>query len=296
MVLLSLGLFHLLRPNINPTEVLIVSKLTKPLKYPGGKHYLAKEIINLFPSRDKYNTYVEPYCGGANVLLEHDPTDKSEIINDLNLSLTHFWRVLQNPDLFWDFKRILEVTPFSEIEFQNAIQNLSLFEENNTVRNAVDFFIACRQSRAANFKGFATLTKTRLRRGMNEQVSAWLAAIAGLPEICDRLRRVLILNRSALEVIQEFDNSHTVLYLDPPYLHETRTCDKLYYYEMSKQDHIELLDVVTKSKSFILLSGYPNELYTSKLKDWIRRDISIPNHLAGGEDKRLMCESIWRNF
>ena len=61
------------------------------------------------------------------------------------------------------------------------------------------FFVRCRQSLAGRMKSFATLSRTRTRRGMNEQASAWLTAIEGLPAVrYARLSRVAILNHSPL--------------------------------------------------------------------------------------------------
>jgi DNA adenine methylase len=48
--------------------------LTQPLKWWGGKHYLARKIIDLMP---RHLHYVEPYAGGLAVLLEKDPLDQS---------------------------------------------------------------------------------------------------------------------------------------------------------------------------------------------------------------------------
>ena len=45
-----------------------------PLKYHGGKRYLAKRIIALMP---EHITYVEPFFGGGSVLLHKDPFRKA---------------------------------------------------------------------------------------------------------------------------------------------------------------------------------------------------------------------------
>ena len=79
--------------------------MIQPLKWWGGKHYLAKKIIDLMP---RHLHYVEPYAGGLAVLLEKDPFDRSlywgekgyeqgvsEVVNDIHRELTNFWRVLQ---------------------------------------------------------------------------------------------------------------------------------------------------------------------------------------------------------
>ena len=51
-----------------------------PLKYFGGKWLLAPWIIEHFPS---HKTYVEPYGGGASVLLRK-PRAATEVYGDLD--------------------------------------------------------------------------------------------------------------------------------------------------------------------------------------------------------------------
>jgi DNA adenine methylase len=38
--------------------------MNQPLKWHGGKHYLAQQIVALMPP---HTHYVEPYCGGEGV-------------------------------------------------------------------------------------------------------------------------------------------------------------------------------------------------------------------------------------
>lgn len=52
-----------------------------------------------------------------------------------------------------------------------------------------------------------------------------------------RLRRVVILNQPALEVIRQQDGPATLYYLDPPYLHEMRAATSTYKHEMTEADH-----------------------------------------------------------
>jgi DNA adenine methylase len=279
--------------------------LGPPLKWWGGKHYLAKKIIDLMPP---HLQYVEPYAGGLAVLLEKDPFDESkfwgrkgyergvsEVVNDINRELINFWRVLQREGQFAAFQRIVEAVPFSEDEWRDAEARQSPIAVPD-VDAAVAFFVRCRQSRAGAFKDFATLTRNRTRRMMNEQVSAWLNCIDGLPAVSARLRQVVILNRDALDVIQSQDGPATLFYLDPPYLPQTRVSTDAYRHEMEEADHRNLLAVIRNCEGMVLLSGYPSALYDEELSGWTRHDILIDNKAAGGATKRKMTESIWTNF
>ena len=270
-----------------------MTKLTPPLKWHGGKHYLAKQIVELMPP---HTHYVEPYFGGGAVLLEKDPTGVSEVVNDINGELTNFWDVLRSPVAFPLLKRQCEAAPFSEILFRREVAEE--FYRGDAVDRAWYFFSRCRQSRAGAMKEFATLSRTRTRRGMNEQASAWLTAIEGLPQIHARLQRVVILNRDAYAVIQQQDGPDTLFYCDPPYLHETRATPDVYEYEITEQDHYRLLELLGSIKGKFILSGYPSDLYNSRAKmfGWNRKDIQIDNKVAGGKTKRRMTECLWMNF
>ncbi len=72
-----------------------MTKLTQPLKWHGGKHYLAKRIIELMP---EHVHYVEPYFGGGAVLLQKDPEGVSEVVNDIDGELMSFWDCLRAPE------------------------------------------------------------------------------------------------------------------------------------------------------------------------------------------------------
>ena len=133
---------------------------------------------------------------------------------------------------------------------------------------------------------------------MNEQSSAWLNAVEGLSQVHDRLKRVVILCRDALDVIKQQDGEKTLFYLDPPYLHSTRASTDNYKYEMSKSDHRQLLEVICSCKGSIMLSAYKNLMYQKMLRKpfWKRHDFEIDNKVAGGSTKRMMTESVWVNF
>jgi DNA adenine methylase len=282
--------------------------ITLPLKWHGGKHDLAKWIIGLMPPRCKnpnnpakdpadtgWLHYVEPYFGGGSVLLANDPEGISEVANDRYTRLTTFWKVLQGLDSFAEFEMQVQCVPFSSDEYSTAIKWSKWPTE---VEDAVAFFITCRQSLAGRMDSFASITRNRTRRGMNEQVSAWLNCIKGLPAVHARLKRVLILNKPALSVIRKEDGPRTLFYLDPPYLHETRATTGEYAHEISVLDHICLLESLTTIEGRFLLSGYRSKLYEEHAvkNGWTCHEMKINNHAAGGKKKRIMTECVWTNF
>lgn len=267
---------------------------SSPIKYHGGKSYQADMIVRLMPT---HRNYVEPYCGGASVLFAKDPANTSEIINDLNGNLMSFWAALRNDHTFKDFAYRVAMTEFGEDVFRTCME--VLHADTDLVSKAVAFFVVNRQSLSGRGAGFTSITVNRVRRGMNEQVSAWLSAVEGLPEVHDRLSRVMVLNRDALEVIRVTDTPDTLFYLDPPYPKETRASKETYgEFEMSSVDHIQLIDALTKVKGMFILSSYHNELYdkAAKKNGWKTHESEHPIHSAGGKKKRKAIECLYTNF
>jgi DNA adenine methylase len=271
-----------------------------PIKWHGGKNAfngkLAKWIISLMPP---HKHYVEPYAGGLAVLLHKDPEGVSEVVNDLHRGLTTFWRVLQDRKAFEYMVQRLQLTPFSQEVFEHAKARLESGSRGQFEPDiAADFFIVCRQSRQGLMKDFATLSKTRTRRKMNEQVSSWLSAIDGLPDVHERLVPVVILNKEALEVIESEDSEETLFYVDCPYLPETRNTKSDYEFEMTRVQHSDLLHVLGRVKGKFILSGYRSELYDKAEKEhgWRSEEFQIVNNASSKSKKDKKTEVVWMNY
>lgn len=267
---------------------------SKPLKWHGGKHYLASRIVAMMPP---HVHYVEPFFGGGAVLFAKPPElveNHSEVVNDLNSELANFWRVLRDVAAFDIFRRAIEATPFSSETWEQAAQS----SDWSIVERAVNFFIRYRQSRQGLGGDFATMSRTRTRRGMNEQVASWLSAIEGLPAAHSRLKRVVIFNEDAIEVIRREDGPDTFFYCDPPYVRETRSALEAYECEMSDERHFKLLDALTGIEGKFLLSGYRCGMYDDHALSvgWDRVDIQIDNKASGSKVKQLKTECLWANY
>src|SRR6476660_8303093 len=94
-----------------------LTRTPPPLKWHGGKHYLAPRIVALMPP---HLHYVEPFAGGLSVLLAKDPEGVSEVVNDIDKHVANFWQVISATHTFEAFKRIVEATPFSEADWRTA--------------------------------------------------------------------------------------------------------------------------------------------------------------------------------
>lgn len=261
------------------------------LKYHGGKSYLASRIVALMPD---HIHYVEPYFGGGSVLFKKNPVNTSEVVNDIDLRLTNFWRVLQNPVSFGEFKRRMDAMPFSQREWVDAVSAVP--SQYLDVDAAVNFFVRCRQSLSGRSASFAAISRSRLRRGMNEQCSAWMSTVEGLPLVHARLQRVFIYSDDAVAVIRRNDGCRTLFYLDPPYPDDAVATHNVYAHSMGVAQHVELLKAIQGLKGKVILSSYPNQLYDSALQGWQVKDFNLPNNASGEKLKRRMVERLYLNY
>lgn len=298
-----------------------MGKITRPLKYHGGQHYSASTIVGLFPPRCKnpnapgkddpgYLHYVEPYFGGGAVLFENDPEGISEVINDIDFLLMNFWTCLIGQG-FEAFAQMCQVTPLDKTLFLSACDFIAKLRQagkqfliqadvRQKLQAAHAFFVVARQCMAGRTRkpNFTPLVRTRTRRGMNDNVSSWLSAVDGLPEVRNRLIRVVHFCDDAEKVIVAEDGQRTLFYLDPPFLAETRTAQNVYEYEMDREAHVRLLALLKGIKGRFVLSGYRSALYDecAKANGWRRVDWELPNSSASGDEKRIMLASAWMNY
>jgi len=266
--------------------------MVQPIKWHGGKSYLSAWIIGNFPDRNSYTHYNEAFAGGLSVLFAHDPDGKSEAVNDLNSGLSDFWFILSTtPEAMI---RELWATPLSQEVWESATE---MRADDDRMKRATAFFVRYRQSRQGLGKDFATPT-TRVRRGMNENVSAWLTAVESLPEAHERLRRVEVRNMDGIKFIEKYDHESALFYLDPPYVHETRVTTKDYECEMSVADHLRLLEVCVKLKGKFLLSGYDSEMYrrVADQNGFRKVEKEIDNKASSKDVKEKKTECLWMNY
>ncbi|MBI2437487.1 MAG: DNA adenine methylase [Lentisphaerae bacterium] len=272
-----------------PVATLRTAKLI-PFGWYGGKFSHLDWLLPLLPS---CHHYCEPYGGSAAVLLNRTPSPV-ETYNDLDGEVVNFFRVLR--DYKNEIIEAIGLTPFSREEFALACKldpNLSALER------ARRFYVRARQVRTglaqtASLGRWANCKNTS-RAGMSGVISRWLGAVEDLPAIAERLLRVQIENRPAVDVIRLYDSSQTLFYCDPPYVHETRGDSSAYGYEMTNDQHEELAQVLNHAQGKVALSNYQcslmDKLYPAP--KW-RKTHSGPrtNHATKG--KRV--EVLWTNY
>ncbi len=130
---------------------------------------------------------------------------------------------------------------------------------------------------------------------MSGVISRWLGGVGDLEFIAERLLRVQIENRPALDVIRLYDSEGTLFYCDPPYVHNTRGDNKAYKHEMTNAQHEELADALNGIKGRAAVSNYQcdlmDRLYPSP--KWTKH-YAPEKTIHSTKDKRQ--EVLWVNY
>jgi len=255
----------------------------------GGKFSHLNWLLPLLPYT---HHYCEPFGGSAAVLLNREPSP-IETYNDIDGEVVNFFRVLR--DQTDELIKAIALTPFSREEFAIAVSKQA--NGLSELERARHFFVRARQVRTglaqtASIGRWANCKQTS-RAGMAGAVSRWLGSIEGLPEIAERLLRVQIENRPAIEVIRLYDSGDTLFYCDPPYPHEIRGDKKSYKYEMMEKDHIELAIALRNVKGKAAISGYRCDLMDELYNGW--RCVEAPEKNCHSV-KKPRREALWMNY
>ena len=128
---------------------------------------------------------------------------------------------------------------------------------------------------------------------MSGVVSRWLGGVDALRDIAERLLRVQIENRPALDIIRLYDDKNTLFYCDPPYMHETRGDSKAYSFEMTNEQHWELAETLRQCKGMAAVSGYRCDSMDTWYKGFRRFD--APAKMIHST-KHLRQECLWMNY
>lgn len=266
-----------------------------PLKTHGGKRYLAKHIIAQFPSNYEQMWYCEPFCGGASVFFQKEPSPYEELADTDWWTWNFFTQVRDNVE--YVVQELLH-WPYTQFHFHQAksIKNNQLSQLAITGRDcAVYEFVIRRMSRGGMGKTYAH--SNRLRGGIMGDENAYINARDSLHEVSKRLQGVnIILGSAQQRLMQCHKNDNMLFYLDPPYVKSTRTAKKVYSQEMSDKEHRDVADICKQVKGKILISGYNSPLYDELYGSWNKIELKVKNQSGQGKTKQDRTEVLWKNY
>lgn len=265
--------------------------------YPGGKTKQKANLNRIFGLVAPLCSYfVDGFAGAGSVSLNqlHFKPEKV-IINELDVPTYSMWSAFHSVNEFNLLKNMLLPTTYCEGNFTSA---LSVFNNIKNITYTDDVLawatiLAHRFSRNSQCKDFSW--SNRIRGGRPECVNAWENYKLKLDVMHEKVKQFTIHQLDIIELLQKYNDEVYLIYLDPPYMPETR-CKKLYRTEMTVKQHSEMLDTLNGHKAKIVISGRPSNLYSIKLSNWNCESEMILNQMSQTKTKPKKVECIWRNF
>ena len=209
-----------------------------PLRYPGGKTFLASEFARILDAIGMNKPiYVEPYAGGAGAALTLLFADKVEriVINDYDKAIYSFWKAVTEDTS--SFVRKIYATPVTTAEWE---KQKDIYHDDSADR----------------FKrGFATffLNRTNVSGVMNawpiggiEQEGTYKIdarfnkknLVAKVRKIGRYKDRIEVRKDDGIKLSEKYlDKPNTFIYLDPPYF-QKGAC--LYMNHYKEDNHAKL--------------------------------------------------------
>lgn len=247
-------------------------RLRSPIRCFGGKGNMVAKILPLLPDHD---TYVEPFGGGASILMAKPPA-KIEVYNDLDPLLISFWRVMADPDMFHNFWLRAAMTPCARSEFYQA--------RDSAPQSMEDQAYALWIMQRLGFSGTArswSFAMANENRGMSGRVSQTLSAVDLLPAVHERVRHVTITQDDGIDIIMRYDGPGALIYCDPPYVQDSRSGGG-YRHEMNDEQHDRLVDTILRARGKIVVSGYDHPIYQRLDRaGWIRAEVPTACYATG---------------
>lgn len=209
---------------------------------------------------------------------------KIETINDLDNNVVNYFKVLR--DKRDELISALRMTPYAREEYDRAFD---VSEQDSDVEKARKFAVKC-------WMGFgcSNLYKNGFRSSQQSKSPYTTKEWAEIPDrliaATERIKMAQIEKLPAIELIRRYDTADVFIYADPPYIRSIRK-DYIYHYEMSDDEHIELLETLIKHPGKVMISGYESKLYNSMLSGW--RKVQKKTQAEGGIKR---TETLWMNY
>lgn len=251
----------------------------KPLiSYYGGKQRIASKIVPHLQAI-AHTVRCVPFAGGLGVFYAWPRPHISnghhyrEVINDIDRQLITLYRWARNNPA--EFDRMIQFTPYSQSEHQEAIRILKSDQPQCDRDIAWAYYVNIQQSFANNLnKGWG-----RCVYSQNLSVT-WNNHRQRIPVCLERLQDVHIACDDAIAVIKQWDSPQTLFYLDPPY----PSTDQGHYDGYTIADWQQLCDTIDAIEGSYVLSNYAQEVEPTSAQ----QRIEITAHSSASGQGKVM--------
>ncbi len=259
------------------------------LRWVGGKWRIMPRLIPLIPD---HRIWVSVFGGGASDIARKPPS-RVEVYNDLNTDLYNVFTVLREDALRRKLCYRLLYSPPSRLHFNECV-SLIHSTEGKPIDRAYAFLYASAYCYGSKDPSVCTPGSFCVR---NVRISRrWQAVVEHIEAIGRRFFAVTLENLPWQEVLDRYDATDVLFYLDPPYVLSTRLSPNIYLHDMDNGDHVDLATRLLNVRAKVMLSGYHNPIYDTLLADWRTAEIQTYCSISPAKQKPLRTEVVWMNF
>jgi len=265
-----------------------------PLRYPGGKAFLASELERIIGAIDLNKpVYVEPYAGGAGAALFLLFNNRVEriVINDLDKAIYAFWKsATEKSDDF--VKKILK-TPITIKEWERQKEIYSSPKANMFDRGFATFFLNRTNRSGVMSAGPIGGKKQNGTYKMDARYNK-KELIKRIKKVGEYKNQIEVLNEDGISLVKRYiDKKNTFIYLDPPYFKKGAL---LYLNHYQDADHEELADLLNKKKKSYWVLTYDEvvkirNLYTARTRKRISLNYRVHDSSKVRHARELMIFS-----
>lgn len=269
-------------------------QVVKPfLRWAGGKFLFIKTIINFFPSKNKINTYFEPFLGSASAFLSFQPNKAK--LSDLNKELIFtFSSIKNNPKLV--YKYLLEFVRNDSKTYYYKVRS-DYNKQKPSIKNAARFIYLNKTCFngifRVNIKG-----EYNVPYGYKKNIS--ILSFKEFKNISELLSNVRLISQDFKEAVIEA-KENDFIYLDPPYPPINGTSYFTHYTKerFSEDDQYEVAAIaknLNKKGCYVLITNADTEKIRNLYSDWNIYPILRPRYITCSKRKHKVGELIITNY
>lgn len=236
------------------SDKILNMEINSPFRYPGGKFYARKLILELLPEHDHY---IEPFAGGASIFFAKHKAKKNQL-NDIDEGLINCLQIIKNkPNQLIDSLKKEKATKERHGYFKNE------YKPKNKLEKAKRWFYLNRTS----YSGI--MMHQNCFWGYGDKYSMrpenWPRNILRTSE---KLKDTDLTSDDFSKVIENAPDG-SFLFIDPPYFNADQ--DKFYTHSFKKEDHLKLAKILKKhNKRIKFLITYDNSPEVRDLYKWAK--------------------------
>ena len=244
----------------------------------GGKKILRKEICKRFP--EKVEKFVEVFGGAAWVTFYKEKHAPLEIYNDINSNLVNLFKCVKyHPAAIEEELELM----LNARDFFNDCKSLYENAALTDIQRAARYLYMIKVSYGAKTTNFGG----RPRDIINTEY---------LKKVKERLKAVVIENKSYDILIKQYDSENSLFYCDPPYYGAEHYYDNGGF-DFNDEQHIELSGLLRSIKGKAVVSYNDSDFIRELYKDFTIEEIERVNTLATRYGKgKMYKELIIKNF